>query len=125
PVPLLASLCTIVGIIQTTALGVWPALDEDYLKPSVCALPWPPSPLELIVTMATLAFGVLAFLGAYLMYVPRSERKAAFLDGVAEVAMAQPRPWSEQFPRVQALLEHKYYFDELYDFLFVGPLNWI
>jgi NADH-quinone oxidoreductase subunit L len=125
PVLILAVLSTVGGFVQTTALGFGPALVENYLKPVVGAITWPPSPIELIVTFATFAFGLLAFLGAYLMYVPRSERKAAFLDGLAEVAMAQPRPWSERFPRLQALLEHKYYFDELYDFLFVRPLDWI
>jgi len=125
PVLILALLSTAGGLVQTSALGFGTTLVEDYLKPVLGALAWPPSPIELIVTIATFAFGVLAFLGAYLMYVPRSERRAAFLDGVAEVAMAQPRPWSEQFPRLQALLEHKYYFDELYDFVFIRPLNWI
>jgi NADH-quinone oxidoreductase subunit L len=125
PVLVLAMLSTVGGLLQTSAIGTGTRLVEDYLKPAVGAIPWPSSPIELIVTLATLAFGVLAFLGAYLMYVPRSERKAAFLDGVAEVAMAQPRPLSEQFPRLQALLEHKYYFDELYDLVFVRPLNWI
>jgi NADH-quinone oxidoreductase subunit L len=125
PVVILALLSAFGGILQTSAIGFGTTLVEDYLKPALGAIPWPASPLELIATLVTLALGVLAFLGAYLIYVPRSERKAAFLDGVAEVAMAQPRPWSERLPRLQALLEHKYYFDELYDFLFVRPLNWI
>jgi NADH-quinone oxidoreductase subunit L len=32
-------------------------------------------------------------------------------------------PLSQRFPRLQRLLEHKYYFDELYDAVFVRPLD--
>ena len=35
------------------------------------------------------------------------------------------RPWSAFVPWAQTLLEHKYYFDEIYDAVFVRPLDWI
>ena len=123
PVFILAVLSVVGGFLQTTAIGGGTTFIEDYLKPVLGAIPWPANPLELVVTAATLIFAGLAFLGAYLMYVPRSERRAGFLDGLAEVAMSQPRPWSERLPRLQSLLEHKYYFDELYAFAFVRPLD--
>jgi NADH-quinone oxidoreductase subunit L len=35
------------------------------------------------------------------------------------------RPWSARFPWAQRLLEHKYYFDEIYDAVFVRPMDWV
>ena len=67
--------------------------------------------------------------GGMLVLQPAAEadlaqgRRAAFLDRLAEVASVQPHPWSARLPRLQALLEHKYYFDEIYNWAFVRPLD--
>jgi NADH-quinone oxidoreductase subunit L len=124
PVFALATLSLIGGALQSkTVIGAGTTLVEDYLRPAVGSIGWPSSPLEVFATIATVGLAALAFGWAYLMYVPRSERKAAFLDGLAEVAMTSPQPWSARLPWAQALLEHKYYFDELYDWALVRPLD--
>jgi NADH-quinone oxidoreductase subunit L len=124
PVVILAVLTAIGGVLQMkTVIGVGTNLVEDYLQPVLGAIPWPPNPAEFIVTIATVILALVAFLYAYLMYVPLAERRASYLDVVAEVAMAHPEPWSSRLAPVQVLLEHKYYFDELYDFVFVRPLD--
>ena len=124
PVFVLAGLSLVGGLLQTkTVIYVGTSLVEDYLAPVVGRVSWPPNDLELLVTVLTVVLATLAFLLAFLMYVPRSERQAGFLDRFAEVAMFAPQPWSRRVPALQALLEHKYYFDELYDAVFVRPLN--
>ncbi|HEY8679914.1 MAG TPA: NADH-quinone oxidoreductase subunit L [Candidatus Dormibacteraeota bacterium] len=124
PVLVLAALTLAGGILQTrTVLYVGTTLVEDYLAPAVGRIPWPGSDLEWLATLATVVLASLAFLFAYLMYVPRAERRAAFLDRFAEVAMSHPEPWSTRVPWLQTLLEHKYYFDEIYDAVFVRPLD--
>jgi NADH-quinone oxidoreductase subunit L len=35
------------------------------------------------------------------------------------------KPWSSYVPWAQRLLERKYYFDELYDWAFVRPMDWV
>jgi NADH-quinone oxidoreductase subunit L len=62
---------------------------------------------------------------AYLFYVPLGERVAGFWDRYAEVGATQLRPWSHRVPWLQHLLEHKYYFDELYNLVFVRPMDWL
>ena len=124
PVLVLAALTVAGGILQTkTVLYIGTALVEDYLAPAVGRIGWPGSDLEWLATLATVVLAGLAFLFAYLMYVPRAERRAAFLDRFAEVAMARPEPWSSRLPLLQILLEHKYFFDEIYDAVFVRPLD--
>jgi NADH-quinone oxidoreductase subunit L len=124
PVVVLAVLTAVGGLLQMkTVLGVGTTLVEDYLQPVLGAIPWPANPAEFIVTIATVILALVAFLYAYLMYVPLAERRAGYLDVVAEVAMAHPEPWSGRLAPIQALLEHKYYFDELYDLIFVRPLD--
>jgi NADH-quinone oxidoreductase subunit L len=124
PVLVLAALTVAGGILQTkTVLYIGTTLVEDYLAPAVGRIPWPASDLEWLATLATVVLASLAFLFAYLMYVPRAERRAAFLDRFAEVAMAHPEPWSSRAPWLQTLLERKYYFDEIYDAVFVRPLD--
>ncbi|MDQ6918560.1 MAG: NADH-quinone oxidoreductase subunit L, partial [Candidatus Dormibacteraeota bacterium] len=124
PVLVLAALTLAGGILQTkTVLYVGTSLVEDYLEPAVGRISWPASDLELVVTIVTVALAIAAFLFAYLMYVPLIERRAGFLDRFAELAMAHPEPWSSRVPYLQSLLEHKYYFDELYDAVLVRPLD--
>ncbi|GAC1653270.1 MAG: NADH-quinone oxidoreductase subunit L [Candidatus Dormibacteraceae bacterium] len=123
PVLILAGLSLIGGLLQTTAIGFGTTAIEDYLRPVVGAIPWPAGPLEILATIATVVLATLAFLFAYLYYVPRESRHARWLDRIAVVAMAHPEPWSERFPRLQSLLAHKYFFDEIYDGLFVRPMD--
>jgi NADH-quinone oxidoreductase subunit L len=124
PVLVLAALTLAGGILQMkSVLYLGTTLVEDYLAPAVGRIAWPASDLEWLATLATVVLASLAFLFAYLMYVPRAERRAAFLDRFAEVAMSHPEPWSTRVPWLQTLLEHKYYFDEVYDAVFVRPLD--
>jgi NADH-quinone oxidoreductase subunit L len=124
PVLVLAALTVAGGILQTrTVLYVGTSLVEDYLAPAVGRIAWPASDLEWLATVATVVLASLTFLFAYLMYVPRAERRAAFMDRFAEIAMAHPEPWSSRVPWLQSLLVHKYYFDEVYDAVFVRPLD--
>jgi NADH-quinone oxidoreductase subunit L len=124
PVLVLAALTLAGGLLQMkTVLYFGTTLVEDYLAPALGRIAWPASDLEWLATVATLALAIAAFLFAYLMYVPRSERLAEFLDGFAELAMVHPEPWSSRVPFLQSLLEHKYYFDELYDAVLVRPLD--
>src|SRR5262249_46924843 len=62
--------------------------------------------IEYFWTAATLLLGGVAFMLAYNFYVRRVWR-----------------PWSAAVPRLQRLLEHKYYFDEVYDAVFVRPMD--
>jgi NADH-quinone oxidoreductase subunit L len=124
PVLVLAALTVAGGLLQLkTVLYIGTSLVDDYLAPAVGRIAWPASDLEWLATLVTLLLASAAFLFAYLMYVPRIERQAGFLDRFAELAMSHPEPWSSRVPFLQSLLEHKYYFDELYDAVFVRPLD--
>jgi len=107
PVAVLTVLTAVGGFIQINA-GFHPGykLVEDFLAPTLGHLPWHARDLEYIPTAATLLLGGVAFLAAYRFYV-------SFVW----------RPWSGAVPRLQRLLEHKYYFDEAYDQMFVRPMD--
>ena len=47
-------------------------------------------------------------------------RHAALFAGALRM-----RPWTAYVPWAQRVLEHKYYFDELYDAAFVRPMDWV
>ena len=70
------------------------------------ALGWEARGLEYLVTAATFILGGATFLLGYYYYI-------------------RPRfpVLSARFPGLQRLLEHKYYVDELYDAIFVRPLD--
>jgi len=107
PVLILAGCTVLGGLLQTSALGSQgPKLVELFLEPAVGRLGWEANPLELLVTAATLLLGAVAFWLARYFYAEK-----------------RFRPWSQRFPGVQQLLEHKYYFDELYDGVFVRGMN--
>jgi NADH-quinone oxidoreductase subunit L len=107
PVAILAVLTTVGGLLQINALvpDGW-ALVSSFLQPVVGVMGWAPSPYDLPVTLGTLALAVLFFLAAYNFYV-----------------RSVWRPWSAAVPWLQRLLERKYYFDELYDALFVRTMD--
>jgi NADH-quinone oxidoreductase subunit L len=102
PVAILAVLATVGGFIQTRALGVGPSVVSGFLDQVVTPQRWEENGAAVGVGIATMV------LGAGLFYWARSLR-----------------PWSARFPWAQRLLEHKYYFDEIYDAVFVRPMDWV
>jgi NADH-quinone oxidoreductase subunit L len=102
PVAILAVLATVGGFIQTRALGVGPSVVSDFLDKVVTPQRWEESGAAIGVGIATMV------LGAGLFWWARSLR-----------------PWSARAPWAQRLLEHKYYFDEIYDAVFVRPMDWV
>ena len=107
PVAILALLTTVGGFLQVNA-GFHPGwkLVEDFLAPAVGPLGWEPRALEYLPTAATLLLAGFTFFLAYFFYV---RRRYPVL--------------SQRLPGLQRLLEHKFYVDELYDALFVRPLD--
>ncbi len=106
PVAILAVLATIGGFIQTQALGFGPSVVSDYLDRVVGKQRWEGTGTDVVIGLVTMVLGTLLFLAAYRFYVARAWT-----------------PWSARVPRLQRLLEHKYYFDELYDRVFVRLLD--
>ena len=102
PVAILAVLATIGGVVQTGALGFGPSVVSDFLDKVVAPQRWEESGVAVGVGLLTM------LLGAGLFWYARSIR-----------------PWSARVPWAQRLLEHKYYFDEIYDAAFVRPLDWL
>jgi NADH-quinone oxidoreductase subunit L len=107
PVAALAVLTTIGGFLQLKAIGGW-ALVDDFLMPVLGPERIRTVALEYLATIATLVLAALAFGAAYNFWVRGTWR--------AET-------WRVRYPRAVALLEHKYYFDELYDRAFVRSLD--
>src|SRR5713101_1436777 len=106
PVFILAALATIGGFIQTRALGFGPHLVDDFLQAAVGKQSWEGGASEVIATFVTMILATLLFLAAYRIYIQRAWK-----------------PWSAVVPWAQRLLERKYYFDELYDAVFVRPMD--
>jgi len=102
PVAILAMLATLGGFIQTRALGFGPSVVSDFLDKVVTPQRWEESGVAVGLGVLTM------LLGAGLFWYARSLR-----------------PWSARLPWAQRLLEHKYYFDEIYDAAFVRPLDWL
>jgi NADH-quinone oxidoreductase subunit L len=102
PVAILAILSTVGGFIQTRALGFGPALVDNFLAPVVGSVPWEGGAAEIAVTFVTMLLATGLFVWA--LY---------------------SRPWTSYAPWAQRLLERKYYFDEIYDAVFVQPLDWV
>jgi NADH-quinone oxidoreductase subunit L len=106
PVVILAILATIGGFIQTRALGFGPHLVDDFLQSAAGKQSWEGGASEVIATFATMILAALLFLGAYRIYIQHTWK-----------------PWSAAVPWAQRLLERKYYFDELYDAVFVRTMD--
>ena len=102
------TVCTCVGGLLQINAGFHPGwkLVEEFLAPAVGPLGWEARGIEYLVTAATFLLGLFTFWLAYYFYI-------------------QPRfsVWAARVPRLQRLFEHKFYFDELYDALFVRPLD--
>ncbi|HWO90871.1 MAG TPA: NADH-quinone oxidoreductase subunit L, partial [Methylomirabilota bacterium] len=106
PVLILAALATIGGFIQTRALGFGPHMVDDFLRSAVGAQSWEGGASEVIASLVTMALAAVLFLAAYRIYIQHAWK-----------------PWSAVVPWAQRLLERKYYFDELYDAIFVRPMD--
>ncbi|MDQ6774158.1 MAG: NADH-quinone oxidoreductase subunit L [Candidatus Dormibacteraeota bacterium] len=106
PVLALGVLTVIGGFVQLTALHIPVAGIESFLEPVVGRLGWEGAGLELVATLVVLALSGAAIYAAFMVYGRR-------LWPV----------WSARLPGVQRLLEHKYYFDDLYDAVFVRGLD--
>jgi NADH-quinone oxidoreductase subunit L len=107
PVVILTVLTCIGGALQVNAgFDVGWRKVEDFLAPTLGVLPWAPRSLEWIPTAATLLLGLATFGLAYNVYIRSTWR-----------------PWSAAVPWLQRLLERKYYFDDIYDALFVRTMD--
>ncbi|TMC99198.1 MAG: NADH-quinone oxidoreductase subunit L [Chloroflexi bacterium] len=106
PVLILALLATIGGFIQTRALGFGPHLVDDFLQAAVGAQAWEGGASEVIATFVTMILAAVLFLAAYRIYIQHAWK-----------------PWSAMVPWAQRVLERKYYFDELYDAVFVRTMD--
>jgi NADH-quinone oxidoreductase subunit L len=106
PVMVLAALAIVGGLIQTRAVGFGPQGVSDFLASAVGKQSWEGGIADVIVSLITMVLAGLLFLAAYRFYVERTWKT-----------------WSARFPRVQTLLERKYYFDEAYNYAFVRPMD--
>src|SRR5207245_1176233 len=106
PVLILALLATIGGFIQTRALGFGPHMIDDFLQEAVGAQAWEGGASEVIATFVTMILAAVLFLAAYRIYIQHAWK-----------------PWSAMVPWAQRVLERKYYFDELYDAVFVRTMD--
>jgi NADH-quinone oxidoreductase subunit L len=100
PVAILAVLAVVGGWIQTSAVGGGPTLVSDFLQKVVPKPSWEESATAVVVGLVTMILGLGLF-----------------------IAAMRIRPWTTVVPWAQRLLEHKYYFDEAYDAIFVRPLD--
>jgi NADH-quinone oxidoreductase subunit L len=106
PVGILAVLALVGGFFQTRALGLGPQQVSDFLDSVVTRQSWEGGAGEITASVVTMVLASGLFLVAYRFYVSNSWK-----------------PWSANLPSLQRLLERKYYFDELYNALFVHPLD--
>src|SRR6266581_7990517 len=90
------------GILETRALGFGPAAVSDFLNHVVTPMRWEGGGAEIALTLLTMVLATALFVGALRI-----------------------RPWTAYAPWAQRLLERKYYFDEIYDAVFVRPLDWV
>ena len=98
PVAILAILATVGGLLQTRTLGFGTAVVTDFLG----GQSWEEGGVAIALGLLTMALAAALFAGAMRI-----------------------RPWTAFVPWAQRLLEHKYYFDEIYDAVFVRPLDWV
>ena len=102
PVAMLAVLATVGGLLQTKALGFGTDEVSNFLSSAVGPERWEGGGAEIALTLLTMLLAAALFVWAMRM-----------------------RPWTAYAPWAQRLLERKYYFDEIYDAVFVRPLDWV
>jgi NADH-quinone oxidoreductase subunit L len=100
PVGILAVLATVGGLIQTRALGFGPSVVSDYLDRVVTQQSWDETSFAVYIGLVTM-----------------------LVAGVLFVAARRMRPLSARFPWAQRILERKYYFDEIYNAVFVRTMD--
>jgi NADH-quinone oxidoreductase subunit L len=107
PVLILAGLTAVAGFLQIQALVPkgW-ALVSAFLDPVVGQLGWEGGLTDVLLSLLTFVLGGLAFLAAREIYITH-----------------RWPVWSTALPLAQRVLENKYYFDQVYDALFVASLN--
>jgi NADH-quinone oxidoreductase subunit L len=106
PVFILGALAIVGGFIQTRALEVGPQYVSDFLAGVEGKQGWEGTTADVVVSLITMILAGLLFVAAYRFYIARTWQ-----------------PWSARFPRIQRLLERKYYFDEAYNYAFVRPMD--
>src|ERR1700730_14125020 len=111
PVVILAILATVGGFIQTRALGFGSSMVSDFLAPAsgyaaVGVQRWEETAAAVGLGLATMVLATLLFLAAYRIYIRHAWK-----------------PWSSVVPWAQRVLERKYYFDEIYDFMVVRAMD--
>jgi NADH-quinone oxidoreductase subunit L len=102
PVAILTLLSIFGGWIQFA--GVWTPI-SDFLEPSAPALVEASGTQEVVSSIFAVGFGLVGIVVAWALYASRR--------------VAVPR-----VPQLQRLLEHKFWFDELYDAVFYKPAVW-
>src|SRR5437899_946623 len=102
PVAILAVLATVGGLLQTKALGFGTDEVSNFLTSAVGSERWEGGGAEIALTLLTMLLAAALFVWAM-----------------------RVRPWTAYVPWAQRLLERKYYFDEIYDAVFVRPLAWV
>ena len=100
PVAVLAVLATVGGVLQLRTIGIGPAVVTDFLSQAVGPQRWEEGGAAIAVGIVTMILGAAFFVWARTL-----------------------RPWSTFVPWAQHLLEHKYYFDDIYDAAFVRPMD--
>ncbi len=100
PVAILAVLAAVGGLLETRALGFGTSAVTDFLASVVGPQRWEESLPVVAIGLVTMILATALFYGAMRI-----------------------RPWSSRVPWAQRLLERKYYFDDIYDGVFVRPLD--
>ena len=103
PVAVLTVLSIFGGWIQFAPF--WTPI-SNFLEPSAPPLVDPSGTQELVSSIFAVGFGVVGIAVAWAIYGARR--------------VAAPR-----LPQLQSLLEHKFWFDELYDYAFSRPADWV
>jgi NADH-quinone oxidoreductase subunit L len=94
-------------------------------------------PVAILAVLATIGGLAMAptssFLDSVVGKAPWEEMAPAIWVGVVTMLLGAAlfvgamriKPWSAYVPWAQRLLERKYYFDDLYDWAFVRPMDWV
>jgi NADH-quinone oxidoreductase subunit L len=88
--------------VLATIGGLAMAPTSSFLDPVLGKAPWEEMAPAIWVGVVTMLLGAALFVGAMRI-----------------------KPWSAYVPWAQRLLERKYYFDDLYDWAFVRPIDWV
>jgi NADH-quinone oxidoreductase subunit L len=88
--------------VLATIGGLAMAPTSSFLDPVLGKAPWEEMAPAIWVGVVTMLLGAALFVGAMRI-----------------------KPWSAYVPWAQRLLERKYYFDDLYDWAFVRPMDWV